>query len=62
MDKEFYICEFCGCHTNAHARACCNEGRNKDLRKGKYKPNNYNEMKSLMRELNEAIFRHRILK
>jgi hypothetical protein len=26
----YRICEFCGCHTNAKARACCDAGRDAD--------------------------------
>lgn len=26
----FYDCEFCGCHTNAHLRMCCDSGNRKD--------------------------------
>lgn len=30
MKDEFYYCEFCGCHTNAKMRACCEKGREAD--------------------------------
>jgi hypothetical protein len=31
IDEGLRICEFCGCRTNAHLRACCNKGREADL-------------------------------
>lgn len=33
VSHPFRTCEFCGCVTNAHLRACCEEGRKKDLGK-----------------------------
>lgn len=30
MGKDFRICEYCGCNTNASIRACCNAGRDID--------------------------------
>ncbi|GAH33806.1 unnamed protein product [marine sediment metagenome] len=31
----FYNCEFCGCHTNAYSRACCEKGREADNKRNK---------------------------
>lgn len=30
QQDEFKICEFCGCHTNAKQRFCCDAGMNAD--------------------------------